>query len=103
MARRLRHRSSVSSATSFLGLLLLTAVGLPGCAAALAVPALGSAAASGSANALVRAGASSLEGGTVYRTFDAPLETVHAAVGTTLARLELGAPDEEVHQEHMTL
>src|SRR5262249_35486486 len=45
----------------------------------------------------------SLEGGTVYRTFDAPLETVHAAVETTLARLEFGAPEEQVHQERMTL
>jgi hypothetical protein len=78
-------------------------MGLSGCAAALAVPALGSAAASGGAGALVRAGAASIHGGTVYRTFDAPLGNVHAAVETTLARLEFPSADEVVHQERVTL
>jgi hypothetical protein len=83
--------------------LLLTAIALPGCAAALAVPALGSAAASGSANALARAGTSSVSGGSVYRTFDAPLDHVYAVVETTLSRLEFPGPEEQVHQERMTL
>jgi hypothetical protein len=83
--------------------LLLTAIALPGCAAALAVPALGSAAASGSANALVRAGAASMQGSTVHRTFDAPLENVHAAVEITLSRLQFPDPDEQVNQERMIL
>jgi hypothetical protein len=79
------------------------AIALPGCAAALAVPALGSAAASGSAGALVRAGATAVQGGTAYRTFDAPLTTVYDAVETTLARLEFPTPDEEVQQERVIL
>jgi hypothetical protein len=90
-------------AAPILACLLLTATVLPGCAAAVAVPALGSAAASGGASALVRAGATSVQGGTASRTFDAPLANVHAAVGTTLARLEFPTPDERVHGEHMTL
>jgi hypothetical protein len=97
------HRSIVSHAVPILASLLLTAITLPGCAAALAVPALGSAAASGGASALVRAGATSIQGGTAYRTFDAPLHDVHAAVETTLARLEFPDSDEQVHQERMTL
>jgi Protein of unknown function (DUF3568) len=86
---------------SILALVLLAAGALPGCAA-LAVPALGSAA-SGGAGALVRAGAASTRSGTVYRTFDASLREVYAAVQTTLARLEFPAPEEQVHEEHVTL
>ena len=86
-----------------LPVLLATAIALPGCAAVVAVPAIGSAAASGGASALVRAGSTAVQGGTVYRTFDAPLTSVHDAVETTLARLEFPAPDEEVHQEHVIL
>jgi len=86
-----------------LPVLLATAIALPGCAAVVAVPAIGSAAASGGASALVRAGSTAVQGGTVYRTFDAPLTSVHDAVETTLARLEFPAPDEEVHQERVIL
>jgi hypothetical protein len=93
----------VSHTVSILGCLLAMTTALQGCVAAVAVPALGSAAASGGAGELVRAGASSIQGGTVSRTFDAPLPSVHDAVETTLARLDFPAPDEQVHQEHMTL
>jgi hypothetical protein len=74
-----------------------------GCAAAIAIPAIGSGAASGGASALVQAGATAVEGGTAYRTFDASLPSVHEAVERTLVRLDFPAPDEEVHQEHITL
>jgi Protein of unknown function (DUF3568) len=93
---------SMSRAASILASLLLTAIAAPGCAL-LAVPALGSAAASGSAGALTRAGASAMRGGTVYRTFDAPLHDVYDAVKRTLARLEFPSPEEQVKQEHVTL
>ena len=88
---------------SILPVLLAMAIALPGCAAVVAVPAIGSAAASGGASALVRAGSTAVQGGTVYRTFDASLTSVHDAVETTLARLEFPAPDEEVHQERVIL
>jgi hypothetical protein len=91
-----------SHAASTLGLLLLAATALSGCAA-VAVPVLGSAAASGSASALVRAGAGSIKDGVVYRTFDASLHDVYAAVQRTLSRLEFPAPEEQVNQEHVTL
>ena len=93
----------MSHASPILASLLLTTIALPGCVAAVAVPALGSAAASGGAGAVVRAGVTSMQGGTVYRTFDAPLANLHAAVETTLARLEFPVPEEKVHQEHITL
>ena len=83
--------------------LLTITIALPGCAAVVAVPAIGSAAASGGASALVRAGSTAVQGGTVYRTFDAPLTSVHNAVDTTLAHLEFPAPDEQVHQERVIL
>ena len=82
---------------------LAIAMALSGCAAAVAVPALGSAAVSGGANALVRAGATAVQGGTAYRTFDASLTSVHHAVETTLARIEFPAPDEQVQQERVIL
>jgi hypothetical protein len=84
------------------GLLLGAATALQGCAA-LAVPVIGSAAASGSAGVLVRAGAASVKNGAVYRTFDASLHDVHAAVLTTAARLQLPAPEEKVDHERVTL
>jgi hypothetical protein len=84
------------------GLLLSAAAALQGCAA-LAVPVIGSAAASGSAGALVRAGAASVKGGAVYRTFDASLRDVHAAVLSTVARLELPVPDARFDHERVTL
>ena len=80
---------------------LLAAMALHGCAV-LAVPAVGSAAASGGGE-LVRAGAGSIKNGTVYRTFDAPLREVHAAVRTTLSRLGFPGPEEQVHEERVTL
>jgi hypothetical protein len=86
-----------------LALLLAIAIALPGCAAVVAVPAIGSAAASSGASALVRAGSTAVQGGTVYRTFDAPLISVHDAVETTLARLEFPTPDEKVQQERVIL
>jgi hypothetical protein len=91
-----------SQAAPALGLLLVATTALHGCAA-LAVPVIGSAAASGSAGALVRAGAASVKGGAVYRTFDASLREVHAAVLSTFARLELPTPEEQVNREHVTL
>jgi hypothetical protein len=91
-----------SHAASTLGSLLLAATALHGCAL-VAVPALGSAAASGSASALVGAGAGSIKGGVVYRTFDASLRDVYAAVQRTLSRLEFPAPEEQIKQEHVTL
>jgi Protein of unknown function (DUF3568) len=66
------------------------------------VPAVGSAAASGG-GALVRAGAASVKNGAVYRTFDASLRDVHAAVLSTLAHLELPTPEERVDRERVTL
>jgi hypothetical protein len=39
----------------------------------------------------------------VYCTFDAPLNDVHAAVRTTLSRLEFPGPEEQVHGERVTL
>ena len=93
----------VSRTGLILAPLLAFAIALPGCAAAVAVPAIGSAAASGGASALVRAGSTAVQGGTVYRTFDAPLTSVHGAVETTLARLEFPAPDEQVQQERVIL
>ena len=50
--------------------LLAIAIALPGCAAVVAVPAIGSAAASGGASALARAATTAVQDGTVYRTFD---------------------------------
>jgi hypothetical protein len=93
----------VSRTALVLAPLLAIAIALPGCAAAVAVPAIGSAAASGGASALVRAGSTAVQGGTVYRTFDAPLTSVHDAVETTLARLEFPTPDEQVQQERVIL
>jgi hypothetical protein len=75
---------SMSRAASILASLLLTTIAAPGCAM-LAVPALGSAAASGSAGALTRAGASAMKGGTVYRTFDAPLRAMTPCRGRSRA------------------
>jgi hypothetical protein len=96
--------TSVMSRTGLvLAPLLAIAIALPGCAAVVAVPAIGSAAASGGASALVRAGSTAVQGGTVYRTFDVPLTSVHDAVETTLARLEFPTPDEQVHQERVIL
>jgi hypothetical protein len=83
--------------------LLMIAIALPGCAAAIAVPAIGSAAASGGADALVRAGTTAVQGGTVYRTFDASLMSVHGAVESTLAHLDLTNPDEQVDHERVIL
>jgi hypothetical protein len=90
-----------SRAAPTLTSLLLAAMALHGCAV-LAVPAVGSAAASGGGE-LVRAGAGSIKNGTVYRTFDAPLREVHAAVRTMLSRLEFPDPEEQVHEERVTL
>lgn len=95
-------RLSVAAAEATLASLLLGAMALQGCAA-LAVPVLGSAAVSGSAGALVRAGAASIKNGTVYRTFDASLHDVYAAVQSTLSHLEFPAPEEQVNQEHVSL
>ena len=44
-----------------------------------------------------------MKNGTVYRTLDAPLRDVHAAVETTLSRLEFSGQEEQVTQEHVTL
>jgi hypothetical protein len=96
------HHCVGSRAVLILAPLLAIAIALPGCAAAIAVPVIGSAA-SGGASALVRAGSTAVQGGTVYRTFDAPLTSVHGAVETTLARLEFPTPDEQVHQERVIL
>jgi hypothetical protein len=85
-----------------LGFLLGVATALSGCAG-LAVPVLGSAAASGSAGAPVRAGAASVKDGAVYRTFDASLREVHGAVLGTLADLEIPPPDQQVNRERVTL
>jgi hypothetical protein len=84
-----------------LALLLLSATALHGCAA-LALPALGSAA-SGGANAVVKAGAASVSGGRAEQTFGVPLREAYAAVQATLSRLEFPAPTEEVTEEHVTL
>jgi hypothetical protein len=92
----------VSHIAQTLASVLLAAMALHGCAV-LAAPALGSAAASGSAGALVRAGAGSIKNGTVYRTFDAPLRDVDAAVRTTLSRLQFPGPEEQLHRERVTL
>src|SRR5262245_62398099 len=93
----------VSQTGLILAFLLLIASALPGCAAVIAIPAIGSAAASGGAGELVRAGSTAVQGGTVYRTFDAPLTSVHDAVEATLAHLEFPAPDEEFNQERVIL
>ena len=93
----------VVSRTALILALLAMAIVLPGCAAAIAIPAIGSGAASGGAGALVRAGTTAVQGGTVYRTFDAPLISVHDAVQRTIARLEFPTPDEQVHQERVIL
>jgi hypothetical protein len=97
------HDGVMSRAAHLLAPLLAIAIALPGCVAAVAVPAIGSAAASGGASALVRAGSTAVQGGTVYRTFDAPLVSVHDAVETTLAHLEFPTPDVKVQQEHVIL
>jgi len=94
-------RSLAFRAAPTLTSVLLAAMALHGCAV-LAVPAVGSAAASGGGE-LVRAGAGSIQNGTVYRTFDAPLREVHAAVRTTLSRLGFPGPEEQVHEERVTL
>src|SRR5262249_26285407 len=75
---------------------------LHGCAA-LAAPALASGAASGSTNALVRAGSGWIRSGAVYRTFDAPLGDVHAAVQTTLSHVQFPVAQEQVDEQHVTL
>jgi len=93
----------VSGTTLILAFLLAMAIALPGCAAAIAIPAIGSGAASGGAGALVRAGTTAVQGGTVYRTFDAPLNSVYDAVETTLARLDFPTPELAVHQERVSL
>lgn len=82
---------------------LTIAIASQGCAAAIAIPAIGSAAASGGAGELVKAGSTAAQGGTIYRTFDAPLTSVRDAVETTLAHLEFPAPDEEFNQERIIL
>jgi Protein of unknown function (DUF3568) len=81
---------------------LLAALVLHGCAA-LAAPALASGAASGSTGALVRAGTGSISSGAVYRTFDAPLGDVQAAVRTTLSHVQFPAAEEQADEKHVTL
>ena len=82
---------------------LLAALVLQGCAA-IAAPALGSAATSGSTGALVRAGTGwTSSSGEVYRTFDAPLGDVHAAVRTTLSHVQFPVAEEQGDDTHVTL
>ena len=81
---------------------LLAALVLQGCAT-LAAPALASGAASGSSNALVRAGTGWIRSGAVYRTFDAPLRDVHAAVQTTVSNVQFPAAEEQGDDKHVTL
>src|SRR5262249_31316665 len=97
------HHCVASRTALILGPCLAIAIVLPGCAAAIAIPAIGSGAASGGAGELVRAGTTAGQGGTVYRTLDASLTSVYDAGETTLARLEFPMPDEEIHQEHVIL
>ena len=66
--------------------LLLGALTLQGCAA-VALPALGLAAAQAGAGAAVKAGTEYTSSGVAYRTFSQPIETIHQFTLTTLEEL----------------
>lgn len=73
--------------------LLLLAVSAGGCAA-LALPGVASMAAGGAGGA-VRAGTEYTLGGTVYRTFALPLDSLHAYTVETLRRLDLSIAEDD--------
>ena len=68
--------------------LLLGTLTVQGCAA-LALPALGLAAAQAGAGAAVKAGTEYTSSGTAYRTFTQPLESMHQLTLTTLEELSV--------------
>jgi hypothetical protein len=75
-------------------LVLCAALLLSGCAA-LPLGAVGAAAISSGAGSAMRAGTEYTLGGTVYRTFTASPETVHATTLATLQRLGVRMNEEE--------
>jgi hypothetical protein len=77
-----------------LALVILVAIVACGCAA-LPLGALGAAAVSGGASSAMKAGTDMSFGGTVSRTFSAPLEEVHDAALATLQRLGIKTTEEE--------
>jgi len=83
--------------------LVIVALGLSGCVA-LAPAALGSAALSGGASSLAKAGTEFTMSGGAYRTFSSPVKDVYEAVHETFRRLEItvtaesfGGGEVEVH------
>ncbi len=75
--------------------LVVVALSLSGCIAAAALPALGLSAMSDAAGSVAKAGVERTIGGSVYRTFSAPLEDVRDAVLRSFADLEVDLDDEE--------
>jgi uncharacterized protein DUF3568 len=75
--------------------LILVALTLSGCVALAALPALGLSAMSDAAGGAAKAGVEHTMGGSVYRTFSAPLEDVRDAVLRSFADLEIDLDDEE--------
>src|SRR5262249_16797717 len=69
-------------------LVAVAALGLAGCGA-LALPAVGSAALSGGARGLVKAGTEYSFAGAAYRTFSLPVKDVYEAVHETFQVLEI--------------
>jgi hypothetical protein len=78
-----------------LAVLLLLALSVSGCLAAAALPALGLSAMSDAAGGVAKAGVEHTIGGSVYRTFGAPLDEVRDAVLRSFADLDIAVDEEE--------
>ena len=75
--------------------LLLIALGFSGCVALAALPALGLSAMSDAAGGVAKAGVERTMGGSVYRTFSAPLDEVRDALLRSFADLDIAVDEEE--------
>ena len=78
-----------------LAIVLLLALSLSGCIAAAALPALGLSAMSDAAGSVAKAGVEKTMGGSVYRTFSAPLDDVRDALLRSFADLDIPVDEEE--------
>jgi len=76
-------------------ILVLVPLSLSGCLAAAALPALGLSAMSDAAGSVAKAGVEHTMGGSVYRTFSAPLDEVRDALLQSFADLEIDVTEEE--------
>ena len=88
-ARRAPRLQVFRDVTLRLIAICLCALSLSGCVAAAALPALGLSAMSDAAGSVAKAGVERTMGGSVYRTFSAPLDDVRDAVLQTFADLDL--------------